>query len=96
MPLPDHIAACISPETEREFRQGFVEDTASGRLRFTSKGREDYAARFARAGIDIRRIETREAFRDACRRSEWVVWDELRRMVKGHKVLEEILQPLWS
>lgn len=88
--LPD------SPDPSREVRLAFVEDPATGRIRFTSKGRADYAARFARAGIDIRRIATHDEFREACRRSQWVLWDEVRELVRGHSELEAVLQPLWS
>ncbi len=68
----------------------------TGCIRFTSKGREEYAARFARCNIDIRVIRTRDQFRDACRRTQWVLWDEVRTMVAGHPELQALLQPLWQ
>lgn len=86
----------LSPESERAFRETFLEDAATGRIRLTRTGRVAYGARFARAGIDIDHVRTRAALRDACIRSEWVVYEEIRRLVEGHKVLEAILEPLWS
>ena len=92
----DEELACLPPETETEFRQTFVEDVRSGRIRFTPKGFTEYGAQFAKAGIDINKIKSRDAFRAACIASEWVVFEEIRQMVKGHEELEEILKPLWS
>jgi hypothetical protein len=96
MALPEEHLEKLSPESERAFRQRFIEDAATGRIRFTEKGFAAYGARFVRAGIDINRVRTREELRCASVRSEWVLWEEVREMVKGHKVLEEILKPLWS
>jgi hypothetical protein len=86
----------LSPESERAFRETFLEDVATGRILVTRTGRVAYGARFARAGIDIDHVRTRAALRDACIRSEWVVYEEIRTLVEGHKVLEAILEPLWS
>jgi hypothetical protein len=88
--------ARLSPESERVFREAFLEDPATGAIRFTRKGYAEYGLRFARAGIDISRVRTRDALREACVRSEWVVYEEIRRLVKGHKALEKALEPLWS
>ena len=73
-----------------------IEDKTTGAIRFTTRGLQEYRAQFAKAGIDIRHIRTRAAFKEACQRSYpfWV--EEMRQMVKGHKELEEILEPLWS
>jgi len=64
-PTEDLIAK-LSPESEKDFRECFVEDPATGRIRFTTKGLAAYRSQFARAGIDIARIRSREAFRAAC------------------------------
>ena len=90
----DRLAA-LSPESEQRFRECFIEDPATGRIRFTPKGRAAYRSQFGRAGIDIARIGTREQFRDACRRSEHVFAADLRQMVKGHTELEAILDSVW-
>jgi hypothetical protein len=94
-PTQDQLAT-LSLESEREFRQCFVEDSTNGRIRFTSKGVAGYGPRFAKAGIDIHQICTRDELREACTRSAWVFAEELREMVKGHNELELILKPLWS
>lgn len=86
----------LPAETEITFRRTFVEDARSGQIRFTSKGFGEYGARFAKAGIDINKIKSRDTFRAACIASEWVVFEEIREMVKGHRELENILKPLWS
>lgn len=91
-----HSIDGLCPESETQFRQCFIEDPASGRVGFTRKGHAEYAARFAKAGIDIHQIRTRDEFRQACMRSEWVLFQEIRQMVKGHTELEMVLKPLWS
>ena len=95
-PLDRDALSTLSPESERAFRETFLEDPSTGRIRLTRTGHAAYGARFARAGIDIDQVRTRTALREACIRSEWVVYEEIRRLVKGHKVLEAILEPLWS
>ena len=95
-PLHPDVVAGLSAESEREFRSAFVEDVRSGRLRLTSTGRSAYGPRFARAGVNISEVRTRAALREACIRSEWVVYEEIRTLVEGHKALEAILEPLWS
>lgn len=86
----------LSDASETAFRQCFVEDPATGTIRLTRKGHAEYGRIFAQAGIDIHTIRTRAALRQACRDSEWVVIEELRQMVKGHKEIEVALAPLWS
>jgi hypothetical protein len=88
--------ARLSPESGRVFREAFIEDPATGAIRFTRKGFAEYGPRFAKAGIDINGVRTREALREACVQSEWVVYEEIRELVKGHKALEKALEPLWS
>jgi hypothetical protein len=95
-PLDPGAVAALSAESEREFRSAFVEEVRTGRIRLTSTGRTAYGTRFARTGIDIDQVRTRAALREACIRSEWVVYEEIRRLVEGHKGLEAILEPLWS
>jgi hypothetical protein len=96
MSIPAHdIFEKLSPESEKAFRECFIEDPATGQIRFTAKGREAYRAQFGRAGIDISRIRTREEFRQACRRSEYVFAHDLRQMAKGHTDLEAILDSVW-
>lgn len=92
---PDALSQ-LSPESERAFRETFLEDPGTGRIRLTGTGRAAYAERFARAGIDVDGVRTRAALREACVRSEWVIYEEIRELVKGHKGLEELLEPLWS
>lgn len=86
----------FTPETEREHRQCYIEDPATGAIRFTATGFKRYGHQFAKAGIDINRIKDRDSFREACKKSQYVVWDEIRNQVKGHQELEDILKPLWS
>lgn len=94
--LTNEQLASLSPESETEFRQRFVKDPRTGTIRFTRKGFAEYGPRFAKAGIDINQIRTSESLREACTQSEWVVFEEIRQMVKGHKELELVLSPLWS
>lgn len=96
MILDSELLDELSPESERDFRQCFIEDPASGEIRFTRKGFAEFGPRFAKAGIDINCVHTRAALREASIASEWVLWDEIRQMVKGHKALEDVLKPLWS
>jgi hypothetical protein len=69
--------ARLSPESERAFREAFVEHPATGAIRFTWKGFAEYGSRFARARIDINRMRTRDAFREApvrrANRGAWVM-----------------------
>ena len=89
------VLAKLSPESARDFHECFVEDPKTGRIRFTAKGLGAFRSQFARAGIDIRRIRTRDELRAACWRSEYVFVDDLRQMVKGHTELEEALDTVW-
>jgi len=93
-PTQDTLAK-LSPESEKDFCECFIEDPSTGHIRFTTKGRAEYRSQFARAGFDIRRIRTREDFRAACIRSEYVFVEDLRQMVKGHTELEEVLNSVW-
>ena len=89
------VLAKLSPDSARDFHESFVEDPKTGRIRFTAKGLAAFRSQFARIGIDIRRIRTRDELRAACRRSEHVFVDDLRQMVKGHTELEEVLDTMW-
>ena len=89
------MLAKLSPESEKGFRECFIEDSATGQIRFTAKGLAEYRSQFGRAGIDIRRIRTREEFRAACIRSEYVFVEDLRQMVKGHTEFEGVLNSVW-
>ena len=91
----DDVLAKLSPESAKDFHECFVEDSATGTIRFTAKGRATFGSQFARTGIDIRRIRTRDALRAACRRSEHAFVDDLRQMVKGHTELEQLLDSAW-
>jgi hypothetical protein len=91
MALTVEQLASLSPQSEKEFRQCFIEDPVSREIRFTPKGFAEYGARFAKAGIDINQIRTLGQLRDAVIRSEWVFIDELREMVKGHKEIEDAI-----
>lgn len=92
----DYDTNTVSTDCETAFKQDFVEDAATGRIRFNAKGFAEYGPRFAKAGIDINQIKTLGQLKDACARSDDVLAAEIREMVKGHKELEEILKPLWS
>ena len=91
----EDVLAKLSPESARDFHECFVEDPKTGRIRFTAKGLAAFRSQFARVGIDIRRIRTRDELRAACLRSEQVFVDDLRQMVKGHTELEEVLVTVW-
>jgi hypothetical protein len=93
-PTQDMLAK-LSPESEQRFRECFVEDLATGQVRFTAKGRAAFRSQFGRAGIDIARVRTREELRTACIRSEYVFVEDLRQMVKGHAELEAVLKSVW-
>ncbi len=43
----------------------FVEDPATGKIRFTRRGVEQYGSRFARAGFNIETIRTMAGFEQA-------------------------------
>ncbi len=89
------VLAKLSPESAKDFHECFVEDPETGRIRFTAKGLAVFRSQFARAGIDIRRIRTRDELRAACRRSEHVFVNDLRQMAKGHTEVEEVLDAVW-
>ena len=89
------MLAKLSPESVKDFHECFIEDPATGRMRFTAKGLAAFRSQFARAGIDIRRIRSRDELRAACIRSEYVFVDDLRQMVKGHTELEAVLKSVW-
>ena len=91
----EDILAKLAPESARDFQECFIEDPATGRIRFTAKGLAAFRSQFARVGIDIRRIRRREELRTACTRSEHVFVDDLQQMVKGHTELEEVLNSVW-
>lgn len=84
------------PESEAEFRQCFVEDVQTGAFRFTRKGLQEYGSRFAKAGISVGQINTRQEFRQACDKSEWVVWDEIKELINGQAELEEVFKDFFS
>jgi hypothetical protein len=77
---------------DREVAQFVIKDATSDAIRFTPSGLKEYRARFAKAGIDIRNIKTHAAFKDACRASNGVWVEELRALVKGHPVLEQLVE----
>src|SRR5688572_23087215 len=87
----EDVLAKLSPESAKDFHECFVEDPDTGRIRFTAKGLAAFRSQFARTGIDIRRIRTRDELRAACVSSEHVFVNDLRHMVKGHTELEEVL-----
>ena len=91
----EDVPAKLSPESAKDFHECFVEDSATGKIRFTAKGLAAFGSQFARAGIDIRRIRTRDELRMACRRSEHAFVDDLRQMIKGHTELEKLLDSAW-
>jgi hypothetical protein len=96
MSIPAHdVSEKLSPESKKAFRECFIEDPATGQIRFTAKGREAYRSEFGRVGINLVHIRTREQFRQACMRSKYVFVADLRQRAKGHMELEAILDSMW-
>lgn len=91
----EDLLAKLSPQSAKDFRECFVEDPATGKIRFTAKGLDAYRSQFGRAGIDITGIRSRDELRQACIRSEYVFVDDLRQMVNGHTELEAVLDAVW-
>lgn len=84
----------MKPHEERadlEVRQCYVEDVATGNIRFTKNGISECSARFAKSGININSIQTKAQLKVIWTRSEWVVLDDLRKMVAGHPEFEMAL-----
>lgn len=50
------------------FHHYFIQDPAAGTLRLTAKGLEHFREKFAKIGVDVRKIRTIEQFRDAYER----------------------------
>ncbi len=83
-------------QADLEFDQCFIREAGTNNIRFTASGIKEYRSRFARAGIDIRDVKTYEAFSEA-REKSYPYWvEDLRKLVEGHKEIEDILKPLWS
>ena len=83
-------------DVEREERQCIVEDLVSGTIRFTRSGFREYGPRFAQAGIDINGIKSKTAFKQACLRSEYIVWRQLRERVRQNPELMAIMQDFFD
>jgi hypothetical protein len=47
------LIAALDVDTEKNFREDFIEDTATGRICFTTKGFAEYGSLFAKVAIDI-------------------------------------------
>jgi hypothetical protein len=94
--LPRKTFEEIIAEADLEFAQCFIQEAGTDNIRFTSAGIEEYRSLFGRAGIDIATIKTRSEFNSARDKSQSYWAEDLRKMVKGHKDIEEILKPLWS
>lgn len=63
-------------------RQLYIQDPATGRIRFTKAGRERYAARFAKVGYRIDDIRTLAAFEAAV---DTLFQSEMYRMADGFR-----------
>ena len=83
-------------DVEREERQCMVEDLATGTIRFTRTGFREYGPRFAQAGIDINGIKSKTAFKEACLRSEYIVWRQLRNRMQENPALLAIMQDFFD
>jgi hypothetical protein len=83
-------------DVEREERQCIIEDLATGAIRFTRAGFREYGPRFAQAGIDINAVRSKTAFKQACLRSEYVVWRGLRDRMKENPELMAIMQDFFD
>jgi hypothetical protein len=83
-------------DVEREERQCMVEDLATGAIRFTRTGFREYGPRFAQAGIDINGIKSKTDFKEACLRSEYIVWRQLRDRIKENPALMAIMQDFFD
>ena len=83
-------------DVEREERQCMIEDLATGTIRFTRTGFREYGPRFAQAGIDINGIKSKTAFKEACLRSEYIVWRQLRDRMEENPALLAIMQDFFE
>ena len=64
-------------------RQLFIQDTATGRIRFTQAGISRYGERFARAGFLIRHITTMKEFEAAVDASFTLEMEKLAADTRG-------------
>ena len=75
--------------------QLYIQDPISKRIRITRKGIEQYGARFARAGFNIRQIRTMSAFSEVVDASFALKMQKLASTAKGQNTdLDHILSGL--
>lgn len=114
MRTQDEMIAALAPDAdwnddareEREFerygrkvRQWFVQDPATGRIRFTQAGRAHFRERFARSGFQIDQIRTMAQFGAAVDATFEREMGEMATRIRGEDpVLDQILSglPGWA
>lgn len=80
----------MKPTPEHMTHQLFVENPATGHLRFTRKGIEILGPKFAKVGIDIRTIKTRSEARSAAEKySDYALRDLA--LNSTNKTIDDIL-----
>lgn len=80
-------------------RQLYIQDASTGKIRFTRAGCEKYGARFARAGFDIRKITSMQAFESAVDASFAQEMQQLASAARGEdSALDAVLAglPSWN
>ena len=77
-PLPH-----LSGRGAKDFRECFVEDCATGGIRFTAKGLDAFGWQFAGAGIDIKHVRSRGELHVACERSVHILERAVRQVRTG-------------
>ena len=96
--LAANLTACPVPETyqfvedpvpglsrkgAQDFRECFVEDSATGEIRFTAKGLDRFSWLFARAAIDINNVRSRRELHIACEQSVHILANDLKEIRTG-------------
>ena len=71
----------------------FLTDPSTGRIRFTTTGRDALGARFARAGIDLQQIDTLEK---AQRAAAQVSHQELLALAAHMKGRDPVIDPVMA
>jgi hypothetical protein len=67
----------------------YIKDTATGKIRLTRTAIEEKRSRFARAGIDIRTIDTEEKLEQAMKACKNLWTADFVNLVEGHPGLEK-------
>ncbi len=72
----------------------YIKDLATDKIRFTTAGKKEFTSRFARAGIDIRTIDTEEVFKRAKIATHHILVEDMFKEVEGNDILTKALEPL--